>query len=79
MVTPNRDDKQNTLAKARSQNLYTTMVTKFNYEVQDDETYIKVDFKQVSGQEFYTATGWGKVVDIFKHIKLSKFAKKYLV
>ena len=78
-MTPNRDDKQITSVKARSRKLYTTMLTKFDRVVQDDETYVKADFKQLPGQEFYTATGRGKVADIFKHIKLSKFAKKYLV
>ena len=79
VVTPNRDDKQNMSAKARSRKLNTTMLTKFNCVVQDDETYVKEDFKQLPGQEFSTATGRGKVADIFKHIKLSKFTKTYLV
>ena len=79
VVTTNRDDKQNTSAKARSRKLYTTMLTKFDCVVQDDETYVRADFKQLPRQGFYTATGRGKVTDIFKHIKLSKFAKKYLV
>ena len=79
VVTPNRDDKQNTTAKARSRRLYTTMLTKFDCVVMDDETYVKADYKQLPGQEFYTAKGRGKVADIFKHMKLSKFAKKYLV
>ena len=78
-MTPNRDDKQYTSVKARSRKLYTTMLTKFDCVVQNDETYVKADFKQLPGQEFHTATGRGKVADIFKHIKLSKFAKKYLV
>ena len=30
-------------------------------------------------QKFYTATRRGKAADIFKHIKLPQFAKKYLV
>ena len=55
------------------------MLTKFDCVVQDDESYVKADFKQLPGQEFHTATGRTKVADIFKHIKLSKFAKKYLV
>ena len=79
MVTTNRDDKQNTSAKAQSRKLYTTMLTKFDCVVEDNETYVEADFKQLPGQEFYTATIRGKVTDIFKHIKLSKFAKKYLV
>ena len=79
VVIPNRVDNQNTSAKARTRKLYTTMLTKFDCVVQDDETYVKVDFKQFPEQEFYTATGRGKVSDIFKHIQLSKFAKQYLV
>ena len=79
VVTPNRDDKQNTSAKARLRKLYTTMLMKFDYVIQDDETYVKAGFKQLSGQEFYTATRRGEVADIFKHFKLSKFVKKYLV
>ena len=77
MVTPNRDDKQNTSAKACK--LYTTMLTKFDCVVQDDETYVKADFKQLPGQEFYTVTGRGKVADIFKDIKRSKFTKEYML
>lgn len=79
VVTPNRNDKQNLTAKTRSRKLYTTMLTKFDCVVMDDETYVKADFRQLPGQEYYTATGRGKVAEIFKHIKLSKFAKKYLV
>lgn len=55
------------------------MLTKFDCVVMDDETYVKADFKQLPGQEFYTASGKGRVADIFKTIKLSKFPKKYLV
>ncbi|XP_055598132.1 uncharacterized protein LOC129747802 [Uranotaenia lowii] len=79
IVTPNRDYKQNTTAKARSRRLYTTMLTKFECVVVDDETYVKADYEQLPGQKFYTAKGRGKVADIFKHMKLSKFAKKSLV
>ena len=49
VVIPNRDDIQNTSAKARSLKLYTTMLTKFDCVVQDDATYVKVDFKQLLG------------------------------
>ena len=51
------------------------MLTKFDCVVQDDETYVKADFKQLPGKEFYTATGRGKMADVLKHIKLSKFTK----
>ena len=43
------------------------MLTKCDCVVQDEETYVKVDFKQFSKPEFYTAT------------ELLKFAQKYLV
>ena len=75
----NRDYKQNTSAKQWSRKLYTNMLTKFDCVVMDDETYVKADFKQLPRQEFYTASGKGKVSEIFKTIKLSKFPKKYLV
>ena len=72
----NRDYKQNTSAKQRSRKLYTNMCTKLDCVVMDDETYVKADFKQLPGQEFYTASGKEKVSEIFKTIKLLKFPKK---
>ena len=47
--------------------------------VMDDQNYVKADFKQFSGQEYYTANGWGKVAGIFKHIKQRKYARKCMV
>jgi transposase len=72
----NRDYKQNMSAKQRSRKLYLNLLTKFDCVVMDDETYVKADFKQLPGQEFYTASGKGMLAEIFKTIKLSKFPKK---
>lgn len=60
---PDRSAAQNISAKKRSRRLYDLMLTKHDCVVIDDETYCKADFKQIPGQEFYTATDRQSVPD----------------
>ena len=45
----------------------------------DDETYVKKDFSQFPGQQFYTQIHGKTIQDKFKIVQLDKFAAKYLV
>lgn len=77
---PNRDDKQNLTAKKRCRKLYDNVLTKFTgCLVLDDETYVKVDPKQVPGQKFYVANKRLNVPDKYKYIKLDKYGKKLMI
>lgn len=78
-VAPNRDDHQNKIAKTRARKLYETMLLNFQCILMDDETYVKSDFKQLPGQEYFTATNPNVVPEQFKVKKLSKFPKKFLI
>ena len=55
LLVPNSSDKQNTTAKYRSRKLYDNIVHNFDCIIMDDETYVKVDFKQIPGLVYYTA------------------------
>lgn len=77
---PNRNDTQNTKAKGRARKLLRTVLTNFKgCIIMDDETYVKADFKQLPGKQYYTAYVKGGVKKIFKFKKVDKYAKKYLV
>lgn len=76
---PNRDERQQSTAKTRARKLYEKMLTKYGCCVMDDETYIKADFKQIPGLEFFTGKSKFDVDDKFKKKKMSKFASKYLI
>lgn len=78
-AAPDRDSKQNSSAKKRSRKLYENFITKFACVVMDDETYIKGDFKQIPGQEFYTSLSRVDAPEECKLKKRSKFPKKYLL
>ena len=78
-AAPNRDAKQNLSAKRRARKLYNDLMTKFECVVLDDETYIKADFKQIPGQEFYTSKSRRDAPEDCKVKKRSKFPKKILV
>lgn len=78
-LAPNRSDKQNSSAKTRSRKLYDKIIHNFDCVIMDDETYVKADFNQLPGHQFYTAKKKGEVADKFKKKKVDKFAKKYLV
>lgn len=78
-AAPNRDAKQNLSAKQRSRKLYDNYLTKFGCVVLDDETYIKADFKQIPGQEFYTSKNRKDAPEDCKIKKRSKFPKKILL
>lgn len=77
---PNRDDKQNSIAQKRSRKLYDNVLTKFSgCLILDDETYVKVDPKQVPGQKFYVANKRFNVPDKFKYVKVDKYGKKLMI
>jgi transposase len=78
-AAPNRDARQNLSAKQRARKLYDNFLTKFSCVVMDDETYIKADFQQIPGQEFYTATNRKDAPEDCKIKKRSKFPKKFLL
>lgn len=42
----------------------------------DDETYVKLDFKQLNGKSFYVAKKRGDVSEQYKYCKIDKFGKK---
>lgn len=74
---PNRSEKQQSIAKKRARRLYEQVLTKFNgCIIMDDETYVKMDVKQLPGRTFYVAKMRGAVDDRYKYIKLDKFGKK---
>lgn len=54
---PNRNEKQNGVAKKRARLLYEQILTKFNNCLiwMMDETYVKMDLKQLPGPKFYVA------------------------
>lgn len=77
---PNRHMKQNSVAKKRARLLYDHVLTKHKgCTLMDDETYVKLDFKQLPGQKFYIATGRGDVPGRFKFVFADKFAKKAMI
>lgn len=77
---PNRSEETNKKAKTNCRRLYDQVLTKSRgCIIMDDETYVKSDFHQLPGQEYYVARNRGGVNKIFKVKKLSKFAKKILI
>ena len=76
---PNRTDKQDCTAKTRARKLYDAILTKFECVIMDDETFVKSDFKQLPGQNFFTCINKFDVDKNFKQQKMSKFAGKFLV
>lgn len=45
----------------------------------DDETYVKMDFRQIPGQKFYVAITRGDVPARFKFVFADKFARKLMI
>ena len=45
----------------------------------DDETYVKADFQQMPGQNYYSVRKGRTVDDKFKKKKVNKYAEKYLI
>jgi hypothetical protein len=77
---PNRSVKQNLEAKKRSRLLYKNILSKQNgCIIMDDETYVKLDFRQIPGNKFYVSTIRGIVPNKFKFILQDKFAKKLMI
>lgn len=77
---PNRTIKQNLTAKKRARLLYENVLTKFQGCIMmDDETYVKMDFKQLPGQKFYASTIRGNVPKKFKYVLQDKYARKAMI
>lgn len=77
---PNRNEKQSKVVKSRARKLYDEVLTKFNgCIVMDDETYVKVDPKQIPGQMFYVARKRLGVPDKYKFVQVCKYGKKLLI
>ena len=76
---PNRSDKQVAITKSRIRLLYNELTKFRGCLVIDDETYVKADFKQLSGRKFYVSQFCGSVPDKFKYIQVDKFGKKFMV
>ena len=77
---PNRNDKQNSTAKSRARKLYDNLLTKHNVCIlMDDETYVKMDFKQIPGQCYYASKIRGNVSDKYKYVITDKFSKKLMI
>ena len=77
---PNRNDKQNSTAKSRARKLYDNLLTKYNGCIlMDDETYVKMDFKQIPGQCYYASKIRGNVSDKYKYVMTDKFSKKLMI
>lgn len=77
---PNRTDKQQFEVKKRSRKLYDQVLTKHNgCLLLDDETYVKLDLKQLPGSKYYVSTIRGKVAARWKYICVDKFGKKAMI
>lgn len=77
---PNRNEKQSSVVKTRARRLYNKVLTKFNgCLIIDDETYVKVDQKQIPGQTFYVAKKRLDVPNKYKFVQVCKFGKKLLI
>jgi hypothetical protein len=77
---PHRMEKQELTAKKRSRKLYDEVLTKNRHcIIMDDETYVKLDFKQLPGQRFYLSTFRGNVPARYKYVCVEKFAKKVMI
>ena len=57
------------------------ILTKFNNSLiwMMDETYVKMDLKQLPGPKFYVAASRGDASLKFKYTKMDKFGKKTII
>lgn len=77
---PDRAPEKLLVIKKRSRKLYDEYLTKTDScLILDDETYVKANYQQLPGQEYYCATERGKVAEQFKTRKVTKYPKKFLV
>lgn len=78
--SPNRTAKQNIAAKSRARKLYDRVLTKTKgCIIMDDETYVKLDLRQLPGQKWYVSNVRLNVPEKFKYVKLDKYAKKLMI
>lgn len=77
---PHRSEKQSRTAFSRARKLYDEILTQNGGCIyMDDETYVKYDFKQMPGRNYYVGKVRGKVDPRFKYIRCEKFAKKAMI
>lgn len=77
---PNRTDKQNSSAKKRTRILYDRVLTKFKgCIVMDDETYVKLDLRQLPGRKYYVSNVRASVPAKYKYCFMDKYAKKVMI
>lgn len=80
LKVPHRTEKQNITARKRARLFYDRILTKYGGCIlEDDETYLKFDFKQLPGRNYYVSKIRGKVSPRFKYIQCDKFGKKALI
>ena len=76
---PNRNQITNTKAKSRARKLYNNFLRKKPCIIMDDETYVKADFQQLPGRQFYVQKLGTTLNMKYKIIKMDKFPKKFMV
>lgn len=77
---PDRCEKQLLTARRRSRKLYYEKLVKMQgCLIMDEETYVKSDFKQMPGNQYYSSVIRGDVPNKFKVIKMGKYTNKYLI
>lgn len=77
---PHRTEKQNITARKRARIFYDQILTKnAGCILEDDETYLKFNFKQLPGRSYYVSKIRGKVNPRFKYIQCDKFGKKAMI
>lgn len=72
-------EKQKKVIKTRAQKLYDFLGEKKLHLIEDDETYVKADFSQLPGQQFYTCTDEETLPEPETTIGMEKFGSKYFV
>ena len=76
---PNRTQVTNTKARSRARKLYDFFLNNNPCIIMDDETYVKGDFKQLPGSQFYVQKIGTSISMNYKIIRMDKFAKEYMV
>lgn len=79
VTVPKRSDEQLNRAISRSKVLYQMLLRKPGCLIMDDETYVKKDFQQLPGLQFYSERVGNNIPESFKVVRIEKFAKKIMV
>lgn len=77
---PNRNTFKDNMSILRARRMVKQHFNNFSACIlMDDESYVKADFNQLPGQQFYSQIKGCDVHKKFKTIKLDKFAKKFMI